>query len=134
MADMKSAVERLKEKIEVGYKEQYAYWMEQSPEWFVEMADEILAVKQMRENLAAYVTEETAEYLLRFKDPLDVVSAYWAEVIDPGGSTEEMLFHTLWEIRDKREAEKVFELEPEFASVDEPSQPTTPPQTQQMSV
>ncbi len=134
MPDEKNAVKRLKEKIEAGYKEKYAYWMKQSPEWLVEMADEIVAVQQMREELVDYVSEEEAEYLLRFKDPLEVVSDYWADMIDPGGSIGEMLFHTLWEIRDKGEAEEAFALEPEFASADDPSQPTAPPQTQQMSM
>ena len=132
MDDEKSAVERLKDKIEACYKAKYADWMKQSPEWLVTMADEIVAVKQIRDDLADYVSEENAEYLLRFKDPLEVVSDYWVRMIDPGGSTGEMLFHTLWEIRDKREAEDAFALEPEFASADEPSQPTTPTQTQQM--
>ncbi len=134
MDNEKSAVERLKDKIEAGYKAKYAYWMKQSPEWLVTMADEIVAVKQMREDLADYVSEVDAEYLLRFKDPLEVVSDYWVGMLDPGGNTDDLLSHILWEIQDKREAEEVFALEPEFASADEPSQPATPTQTQQMSM
>ncbi len=134
MDNEKSAVERLKEKIEASYKAKYDYWMKQSPEWLVTMADEIVAVKQMREDLADYVKEEDAEYLLRFKDPLEVVSDYLVEMSGLHSDIGDSLSHTLWELRDKQAAEQDYELEPEFASVDELPQPTTPTQTQQMSM
>ncbi len=134
MDNEKSAVERLKDKIEACYKAKYAEWMQKPPDCLIARAGEILSAQQILEALPDVASEEDAEYLLRFKDPLEVVSDNLVEMSGLQSDFEDSLSHTLWELRDKEAAEEEYELEPEFASVDELPQPTTPPQTQQMSV
>ena len=111
MADEKSAVERLKEKIEAGYKEKYAEWMQKPPDCLIARAGEILSAQQILEALPDVASEEDAEYLLRFKDPLEVVSDYWVGMSGIHGNIGDSLSHTLWELRDKRDAEQDYELE-----------------------
>lgn len=69
-------------------------------------ADEISAMNfccnQLLENLYAYPSEYT-EYLLRFEQPLSVVSDRWLS--DQSDSPSEAFEFTLWDLWDKRDAE-----------------------------
>ena len=64
----------LKQKVNTnfaGYKEQ---WLKMSPTELIERCEELEAVTRMAKELPSAVSEEDAEYLLRFYDPLEVVS------------------------------------------------------------
>ena len=52
-------------------------------------------------------------YLLRFKNPLEVAAVAWCNSVGYSIAGDE-LDHTLWELRDRRDAEADFEMEPEF--------------------
>ena len=103
MGDVKSAVERLKDKIEACYKAKYAEWMQKPPDCLIARAGEILSAQQILEALPDVASEEDAEYLLRFKDPLEVVSDYWVGMKNTEATMTGDMTHLLWELRDKRD-------------------------------
>ena len=72
--------------------------------------------------LEGWDSEEDMEYLLRFKNPLQVVSDYWLAGIDfknmtIGNDFEKIIF----DLRDTGDAEGDYELDPEYVD-DEPVQ------------
>ena len=72
-----------------------------------------------------------AEYLLRFKNPLEVVSDSWQSMNGSGTVVDDEMFHILWELRDKQSAEFDYEMEPEY--YEQPT-PSSPEMTQQTSM
>ena len=121
----------LKEKLQTCYDRYKAGWLQKRPEVLIEEAEEIASVQRMVKELPDAVTEEDAEYLLRFKNPLEVVSDSWQSMNGSGTVVDDDMFHILWELRDKQSAEFDYELEPEY--YDQPT-PSSPEMTQQMSM
>lgn len=66
------------------------------------------------------MSNESAEYLLRFKNPLEVVSGEWISRngIDSLVVDDEMT-HLLWALQDRGDAEDYYEMEPEFSDENE---------------
>lgn len=69
----------LQRKIEQYLSERMVVWHTKTPEQLIGMADVICAATLTAEHLKKAVTAEQAEYLLQFKDPLEIVSTYWHE-------------------------------------------------------
>ena len=121
----------LKQKVEDCYKEFYDSWLLKQPIDLVERAEEIASIQRMVEELPDAVTEEDAAYLMRFKNPLEVVSDRWQSMNGSGTVVDDEMRHILWELRDRREAEQEYEMEPEYYG----QTPTpTPQMAQQMSM
>ena len=119
----------LKQKVEDCYKEFYASWLMKQPIDLIERAEEIASIQRMAEEFPSAVTEEDAEYLLRFKNPLEVVSDRWQSMNGSGTVVDDDMSHILWELRDRRDAERDYEMEPEY--YEQPA-PQSPKMTQQM--
>lgn len=100
-----------------GYKEQ---WLKMSPTELIDRCEELEAVTRMAQELPSAVSDEDAEYLLRFKNPLEVVSDEWISRngIDSLIVDDEMS-HLLWSLQDRGDAEQCYEMEPEFSDEDE---------------
>ena len=98
-------------------------------ETLIANADEIGVMSHMVNVIPSYASEQDAEYLLRFKDPLEVVAFHW---LDRNGMEAMMngdeLYDTLWELRDKQGAEGDYEMEPEFYDAPDPPTPQIAPQ------
>lgn len=110
----------LKQKVNTnfaGYKEQ---WLKMSPTELIDRCEELEAVTRMAQELPSAVSDEDAEYLLRFKNPLEVVSDEWISrnSIDSLIVDDEMS-HLLWSLQDRGDAEQCYEMEPEFSDEDE---------------
>ena len=106
----------LKRKVDVNYAAYKELWLQMQPSELIERCEELEAVTRMAKELPSAVSDEDAEYLLRFKNPLEVVSDAWISRngIDSLIIDEEMS-HLLWDLRDRGAAEDVFEMEPEFS-------------------
>lgn len=96
-----SAVTRLREKIQRCFDEYKAEWLQKRPDILIEEAEEIASVQRMMKELPDAVMEKDAEYLLRFKNPLEVVSDYWQSMNGSGTVVDDDMAHILWEIRDR---------------------------------
>lgn len=98
-----------------GYK---ASWMRMTSEELIRSAGKIAAVQHMAEALPESASEKDMEYLLRFKNPLEVVSDAWYSANGPGTVIDEELNHVLWSITDRQDMESVYELEEQYCQED----------------
>lgn len=121
----------LKEKLQTCYDRYKAGWLQKRPEVLIEEAEEIASVQRMFRELPDAVTEEDAEYLLRFKNPLEVVSDRWQSMNGSGTVVDDDMSYILWDLRDKQSAEFDYEMEPEY--YEQPT-PSSPEMTQQTSM
>lgn len=121
----------LKEKLQTCYDRYKAGWLQKRPEVLIEEAEEIASVQRMFRALPDAVTEEDAEYLLSFKNPLEVVSDRWQSMNGSGTVVDDDMSYILWDLRDKQSAEFDYEMEPEY--YEQPT-PSSPEMTQQTSM
>lgn len=115
-----SAKARLKQKIAENYASFREGWLKLSPAELIDRCEELEAVTRMAEQLPDAASEENAEYLLRFKNPLEVVSDEWISRngIDSLIVDDEMS-HLLWSLQENGDAEDVYDLEQEFSDENE---------------
>lgn len=105
--------EQFREKIENCYTEYQRQWMQLPAEDLIQKAEEIASIQLMAKQAPELVSEDQAEYLLKFKNPLEVVSDGWlAENGSDVSLIDEALDHALWRLIDTGDAETVYELEP----------------------
>ena len=69
-----NAIDVLKERLSHNLKEFRIKWSEMSKEKLIDCAYEIYAVQKVCRELMRLVTEEDAELLLKYENPLDVVT------------------------------------------------------------
>lgn len=119
--DMKSAIERLKQKIADNYAEYRKQWLELSPEELIDQCQTIASITRMSKGLPGAVSEGDAEYLLRFKNPLGAaaqeLSEYFMSLDDE--TSKISVSEIIWNMRESRGAEDDFELEDNFESEEE---------------
>lgn len=102
------------QRIEKDYEQKLTEWQQLSPRELIDKADEIAATKLIHGQLSDSIVDETAAYLLRFADPLTVVTDYW---IDENGADmvhDEDIAHALWSLQESGCAERCYELAPGF--------------------
>lgn len=106
---------KLKQKIRSCFEEYKAGWLQMTPAELIARCEEIEAVTRMAQVLPSAVSEEEAEYLIRFKNPLEVVSDEWISRngIDALIVDDEMS-HILLYLTEDSGAEDFYELEPEY--------------------
>ncbi len=109
---MNDPKKQFREKIENCYAEYHKQWMNLSAAELIQKAEEITVIRLMAREVPNQVSAEQAEYLLQFKNPLEVVSDSWlsengsdVSVIDEG------LSHVLWRLVDTGDAESIYEKE-----------------------
>ena len=114
--EKQSARLRLKLKVKDNYTEYREQWLKLTPAELIDRCEELEAVTRMAEHLPDSGSEDDAEYLLRFKNPLEVVSDEWISRngIDSLIVDDEMS-HLLWSLQEHGDAEQCFEMEPEFS-------------------
>lgn len=116
--DMKT---QLKRKVTSCFEEHRERWLKMDAETLIADADEIGVMSHLVNMIPSYASEQDAEYLLRFKDPLEVVAFQW---LDRNGMEAMMnggeVYDTLWELRDRGDAEQDYEMEPEYYEASAP--------------
>ena len=70
---MENVINKLESVIKEEYNSKYAEWLNLSHEELIEKADEISAVRFVKDNIQDSFTEDEAEYLLQFKEPLEIL-------------------------------------------------------------
>lgn len=121
---------RFEQRIRDCFEQYEKAWLQKSREVLIEEAAEIASVQRMARELPSSATEEDMAYLLRFKNPLEVVSDRWRSETDMGLQSDSGLDHVLWELRDRQDAEYDYEMEPEHYGSTEPT-PQSPGLTMQ---
>ncbi|MBR5166426.1 MAG: hypothetical protein IKW87_12860 [Ruminococcus sp.] len=108
---MNNAIDKLEEVIQLEYKGKYASWLNMSHEELIEKADEISAARFVKDNIQDSFTEEEAEYLLQFKNPLEILVDKITVLNDPTNiAVKEQFSDIVSEMYDKQDEYSDYEL------------------------
>lgn len=113
-APVQNPRDELHKKVSAAFEAYRSDWLRKSPKELLDISDEIYTVTQMSERLCNTIADEDAAYLLRFENPLEVVSDYWngLGIMDSHLIAGEMR-HMVWDIRSRGDAEIDYELDPD---------------------
>ena len=111
---------QFEQKLKNCFEQYKAEWLQKPVTALIEDAEEIASVQRMFKELPGAVTDEDAAYLLRFKNPLEVVADAWQDANGFGSVIDDEMTHMLWELRDRGDAEADYEMEPEYYAPTEP--------------
>lgn len=93
-----------------------------SPGLIFELAEEIAAAKLVCTELyTGNYPQDQLEYLLRFEDPLEVVREQWLKESKTALGKE--MSHVVWNIWDKKDAERLYILDPKYEEMNQQSNP-----------
>ncbi len=115
--EKKDIEKELSEKLEANYISFMKEWVKLEPLQLIEKAEEIAATKLVYEELKnGWYDQEHLAYLLRFKNPLEVVRDKWSEENGSEMVYDEDMRHALWSIANTRDAEQDYELDEAYLS------------------
>ena len=105
--------QQLREKVDANYNAFLREWLGLEPTELIERAEEIAAARLVRRELKnGGYNADYLEYLLRFRNPLEVVRDQWLQ--GRGIALEEDMEHILWKLADTKDAEQDCELDEAF--------------------
>ena len=108
---MSNVIDKLDAVINVEYKNKYKEWLNLSHEELIEKADEISAARFVKDNIHDSFTEEEAEYLLQFKEPLEILVDRITTLNDPTNiAVKEQFSDMVSEMYDKQDEYSDYEL------------------------
>ena len=109
--------EILREKILSNYREYKERWLEMTPAELIDNCTEVEAVTRMAGDIPNCASEAEADYLLRFKNPLKLVSDLWIEKYGQENCVfYEELSGILWRLTDTHDADEEYEQEQDLLS------------------
>ena len=108
---MENVINKLESVIKEEYNSKYAEWLNLSHEELIEKADELSAARFVKDNIQDSFTEEEAEYLLQFKDPLEILVNRITALNDPANiAVKEQFSDMVSEMYDKQDEYSDYEL------------------------
>lgn len=108
---MSNVIDKLDAVIKSEYKNKYKEWLNLSHEELIEKADEISAARFVKDNIQDSFTEDEAEYLLQFKEPLEILVDRITALNDPSNlAVKEQFSDMVSEIYDKQDEYSDYEL------------------------
>ena len=108
---MQNGINKLEAVIKEEYNNKYAGWLNLSHEELIEKADEISAARFVKDNIQDSFTEEEAEYLLQFKEPLEILGDRITALNDPSNlAVMEQFSDMVSEMYDKKDEYSDYEL------------------------
>ena len=108
---MENMINKLESAIKEEYNTKYAEWLNMSHEELIEKSDEISAARFVKDNIKDTFTEEEAEYLLQFKEPLEILGDRITALNDPNNiAVKEQFSDMVSEMFDKQDEYSDYEL------------------------
>ena len=108
---MENMINKLESVIKEEYNNKYAEWLNLSHEELIEKADELSAAQFVKDNIHDSFTEEEAEYLLQFKEPLEILVDRITVLNDPNNiAVKEQFSDMVSEMYDKQDEYSDYEL------------------------
>ena len=108
---MENVINKLESVIKKEYNNKYAEWLNISHEELIEKADEISAARFVKDNIQDSFTEEEAEYLLQFKEPLEILVNKITALNDTNNiAVKEQFSDMVSEMYDKQDEYSDYEL------------------------
>ncbi|SFW37862.1 hypothetical protein SAMN02910447_03142, partial [Ruminococcus sp. YE71] len=99
-----TAIDKLLKKINLEYESMREIWWDMTADELIENAEQIAAVKFIRTNIESCILDDAADYLLSFKNPLEVLMGTLASRYDPMDiAARETFSEMLREIYDKHD-------------------------------
>lgn len=117
---MKDLKVQFSEKIAECYQCYKDQWKEMDSNELVNQAEEIAAVQRLATAIPEVVADSEIEYLMKFKNPLEIVVEYWLN--DSAYNSPllgEEIESVIYQIVDKGDADSIYEMES-----DETEEPT----------
>lgn len=111
--ERKKLEKKLQERIEANYRTYLQQLQNQPTSNLIEQAAEITAVKLVYDELMVGCNPDYADYLLRFENPLRLVSDQW--LAEQNVSHADEMGHVLWNITDKGMGEGEYAMSEEGA-------------------
>ena len=87
----------LQVRLDQNYKDYVARLQGKTADELIQLAPEITAAQQLRDELACACSEEDAAILLQFDDPLDEMRGFWADA--QNGCYSEEIGHMIGELQ-----------------------------------
>ena len=84
-------------RLDQNYKDYVAQLQGKTADELIQLAPEITAAQQLRDELACACSEEDAAILLQFDDPLDEMRGFWADA--QNGCYSEEIGHMIGELQ-----------------------------------
>lgn len=106
--DNQKTLQELRQRLDENYNAFVQGWLSLDTPALIEKAEEIAATKTVYKALRTGHFRDM-EYLLRFRNPLEVVRDQWIE--EETCVPDEELDHVLWSVSDNSDAEQNYELE-----------------------
>ena len=113
-APKRSVRAKFEQKVNGSLERHKAQWLKLQPGELIERAEKIASFQFMARRSIQRADEDEMTYLLRFKDPLEVLTDMWNDRQGMDIGEDETLDRILWEIADRRDAESDYEMEPEY--------------------
>ena len=108
---MENVINKLESVIKEEYNSKYAEWLNLSHEELIEKADEISAARFVKDNIQDSFTEDEAEYLLQFKEPLEILVDRITVLNDPNNiAVKEQFSDMVSKMFDKQDEYSDYEL------------------------
>jgi hypothetical protein len=109
--DDQKTLQQLRQRLDENYNAFVQGWLSLDASTLIERAEEIAATKIVYKTLRAGRFRDM-EYLLRFRNPLEVVRDQWME--EEACVPDEEMEHVLWSVSDRGDAEQSYDLEEGF--------------------
>lgn len=107
-----TAIEILAEKIDREYEQMRENWWDMTADELIENAEKIAVSKFIRGNIRSCVNADTAEYLAKFRSPLNALVESIICSSDPQGiALQERLRAQIDDLYDKQDLEEDYETE-----------------------
>ena len=108
---MSNVIDKLDAVIKGEYKNKYKEWLNLSHEGLIEKADEISAARFVKDRIRDSFSEDEAEYLLQFKEPLEILIDRITVLNDPNNiAVKEQFSDMVSEMYDKKDEYSDYEL------------------------
>ena len=108
---MENVINKLESVIKEEYNSKYTEWLNLSHEELIEKADEISAARFVKDRIQDSFTEDEAEYLLQFKEPLEILVNRITALNDPANiAVKEQFSDMVSEMYDKQDEYSDYEL------------------------
>ena len=96
------------DRIQENYAAFTGQWSALSPSELIEKAEEIYAAQMVKEHLMRSVDEQRAEWLLRFKNPLEIMRDKWINENGMEMVHDEDFSHAVWAVMDCQDTESLY--------------------------
>lgn len=109
--DNQKSLQELRQRLDENYNAFVQGWLGLDAPSLIEKAEEIAATKMVYKALRGGHFRDM-EYLLRFRNPLEVVRDQWIE--EESCAPDEEMDHVLWSVSDRGDVELNYALEEDF--------------------